>query len=149
MLTLEYIKEHVLEEPYERETCELLDNRDLKRLIVFYPVSEYEDFGFELSKNATSIPEVVPYTREKVLEYLKNDLEFAFEKALAQRGISTQLLWEVIKMWMWVLEDELVHFSHYEYYGLPLFKAVAVKYGLNNPIGDDTGSEEKYSGKSW
>jgi deoxycytidylate deaminase len=28
---------------------------------------------------------------------------------------------------------------------LPLFKATTVKYGLPNPIGDDTGTEQKYS----
>jgi hypothetical protein len=30
-------------------------------------------------------------------------------------------------------------------YGLPIFKATAQKYGFNNPIGEDTGSEEKYN----
>jgi hypothetical protein len=30
-------------------------------------------------------------------------------------------------------------------YGLPLFKATALKYGFNNPIGDDLGSEDKYN----
>ena len=30
-------------------------------------------------------------------------------------------------------------------YGLPLLKAVAVKYGFKNPIGDDEGTEDKYS----
>jgi len=29
-------------------------------------------------------------------------------------------------------------------YGLPLFKATAIKYGFPNPIGDDSGSERKY-----
>jgi hypothetical protein len=28
---------------------------------------------------------------------------------------------------------------------LPLYKAVALKYGFPNPIGDDAGTEEKYS----
>ena len=30
-------------------------------------------------------------------------------------------------------------------YGLPIFKATAVKYGFENPIGEDTGSEKKYN----
>lgn len=29
-------------------------------------------------------------------------------------------------------------------YGLPLFKATAVKYGWDNPIGEDSGRERKY-----
>jgi len=38
--------------------------------------------------------------------------------------------------------------SEYAQYGLPLFKATAVKYGFSNWIGDDTGSEDKYAA-SW
>ena len=40
---------------------------------------------------------------------------------------------------------------HYEYamYGLPLFKATAVKYGWDNPIGEDTGTEEYYAEEDW
>lgn len=32
----------------------------------------------------------------------------------------------------------------YAFYGLPLFKATAVKYGWDNPIGEDSGRERKY-----
>lgn len=41
---------------------------------------------------------------------------------------------------MKTLED----FDSYAMYGLPLFKATAVKYGFDNPIGDDTGAEDYY-----
>lgn len=34
--------------------------------------------------------------------------------------------------------------NDYRFYGLPLFKATAVKYGWNNPIGEDSGREKKY-----
>lgn len=30
-------------------------------------------------------------------------------------------------------------------YGLPIFKATAVKYGFENPIGDDSGPEAEYN----
>jgi hypothetical protein len=45
-----------------------------------------------------------------------------------------------------VLFRSLANFPEEDYamYGLPLFKAVAVKYGWNNPIGNDSGSEDKY-----
>lgn len=33
----------------------------------------------------------------------------------------------------------------YAFYGLPLFKATAVKYGWDNPIGEDSGREKKYN----
>lgn len=32
--------------------------------------------------------------------------------------------------------------NDYRFYGLPLFKATAVKYGWNNPIGEDSGREK-------
>lgn len=35
--------------------------------------------------------------------------------------------------------------NDYRFYGLPLFKAMAVKYGWNNPIGEDSGREKKYN----
>ena len=35
--------------------------------------------------------------------------------------------------------------NDYRFYRLPLFKATAVKYGWNNPIGEDSGREKKYN----
>ena len=56
-------------------------------------------------------------------------------------------MYQVVSTWNWILEEGLENFSinNYAQYGLPLFKATAVKYGFNNPIGDDSGSEYKYS----
>lgn len=34
--------------------------------------------------------------------------------------------------------------NDYRFYRLPLFKATAVKYGWDNPIGEDSGRERKY-----
>ena len=47
-------------------------------------------------------------------------------------------------MWLWVLDDELDDFEEYTMYGLPLFKAVSLKYGFENMIGEEKGSELKY-----
>jgi len=38
----------------------------------------------------------------------------------------------------------LENFDSYAMYGLPLYKATALKYGFKNPIGDDDGDEEEY-----
>jgi hypothetical protein len=69
---------------------------------------------------------------------------------LDKRGISAGLMYEVVKMWMWVLEDDLQNHNEEDYaqYGLPLLKAVAVKYEFKNEIGDDYGNEWKYSTES-
>jgi hypothetical protein len=49
-------------------------------------------------------------------------------------------------MWLWILEvDAEFDTVDYAQYGLPIFKAVAVKYGFPNPIGDDNGDEPKYA----
>jgi len=72
-------------------------------------------------------------------------LKFAFEKALDQRGISASLMYDVISMWNWILEEGLENFEEYPQYGLPLFKATALKYGFENPIGEDNGYEYKYA----
>jgi hypothetical protein len=79
------------------------------------------------------------------LPNIEEDVEFGFEKALNQRGISSSLMYEVVSMWNWILEEGLEDFDDYAQYGLPLFKATAVKYGFDNPIGDDSGDESHYA----
>jgi hypothetical protein len=81
----------------------------------------------------------------KRLPNIEEDVEFGFEKALNQRGISSSLMYEVVSMWNWILEEGLEDFDDYAQYGLPLFKATAVKYGFDNPIGDDSGDESHYA----
>ena len=121
-----------------------LDGRDYSRLVEFFPHSEWTHFGFKLAAGADP-PEPKPWSREAVLAQLADDLAFGFEKALNKRGISAGLMYEVVKTWMWVLGDELASFDDYAQYGLPLFKAVAVKYGMDNPIGEDAGDEPSYA----
>jgi len=134
MKTLEEIKAG-----YKSNT---LDGRDLHRLAQFIPEAELADFGLELKEGATHSH--IPLTRDAVLAQLKHDVEFGFKKALDQRGISAGLMYEVVKMWNWVLDEGMETFDSYPMYGLPLFKATAVKYGFLNPIGEDTGAESKY-----
>lgn len=89
---------------------------------------------------------VVEFTRENVLKQLEEDVRFGFEKALNQRGISASLMFECVMMWNYILEEGLESWGEddYAFYGLPLFKATAVKYGWDNPIGEDSGRERKY-----
>lgn len=120
-----------------------LDGRDMSRLCNFFDHSEWPEFGCTLAEGATP-PTPTPYTEESVKAQLARDVAFGFEKALNQRGLSAGMMYEVVKMWMAVLEDELKDHNDYAQYGLPLFRAVAVKYGFENPIGDDLGNESKY-----
>lgn len=136
MKTLEQIKE------LYKSKC--MDGRDIDRLVDFYPVSEWEHFGFKLKEGATP-PIPLAFTRENIISKLKDDVEFGFEKALNKRGISSSFMAEVVQMWNWILEEGLEDFDEYPMYGLPIFKATAVKYGFDNPIGDDSGSEPQYN----
>lgn len=136
-------RKQILEAIETGKKSECMDGRDFSRLCNYFPVKDWEKLGFSL-KEGEKPPKAKPLTEQNILKQLKSDLEFAFEKALDQRGISSSFMHEVIKMWMWVLEDPLQNFDEYAQYGLPLYKAVALKYKLKNPIGEDYGNESRY-----
>lgn len=122
-----------------------LDGRDLGRLAQFIAEDELPKFGVELKEEYIGKHKAIQFTRENVLHQLEKDVEFGFEKALNQRGLSAGLMYEVVAMWNWILGEGLEGFDDYAQYGLPLFKATAVKYGFDNPIGEDSGDESKYA----
>ena len=140
MKTLEYIAEN------RKSRC--LDGRDFNRLAQFIPFGMLPKFGIEPNDEWNDKEKwdahIKPFTRENILKQLEKDVAFGFEKALNKRGISSSLMYEVVQMWNWILEEGLEDFDDYPMYGLPLFKATAVKYGFVNPIGGDTGSEDEY-----
>lgn len=121
----------------------VLDDRFGSRLAKFLTEEQLEKIGFKYDGDEP-YPEPKEWTRENILEQLKSDVEFGFEKALDQRGISAGLMFYVVLRWNQVLEEGLENYpeENYAMYGLPLFKATAVKYGWENPIGDDNGDEE-------
>lgn len=120
-----------------------IDGRDASRLIDFLPVEDWEKYGFKLKDGESHTPK--EWTRENIIEQLKSDVAFGFEKALNQRGISSSLMYGVVQMWNWILEDGLEDFDEYAQYGLPLFKATALQYGFPNPIGEHAGDESEYA----
>lgn len=136
-------KEQILDTIKNGKVSECIDGRDFSRLGLYFKVKDWEYLGLSLKDGATP-PTPKELTKENILKSLESDLTFGFEKALNCRGISSSLMYEVIKMWLWVLDDPLQNFDNYPMYGLPLFKAVAIKYGYDNPIGDDQGNESKY-----
>jgi hypothetical protein len=135
------------EQVVKEYTSVILDGRDLDRLADFWPEEELPQLGFRVLEGKEGEHKHKEWAKENILKQLEHDVAFGFEKALNQRGISSQLMFYVVKMWNWILEEGLEDFSdeNYAQYGLPLFKATAVKYGFNNPIGEDLGNEYKYS----
>jgi len=148
MKTLEQLAKLAEEKKFESQ-C--LDGRDFSRLCQFIPFNLLDKFGIQPNEEYNSEEKwnenLIPFTRENVLKQLERDVEFGFEKALDKRGISSSFMFNVVKMWNWILEEGLEDWSSDDYamYGLPLFKATAVKYGFDNPIGDDRGDEDEYS----
>lgn len=121
-----------------------LDDRFGKRLCDFLTVKQAKELGFTFVEGY--VHKKKAWTEKNVLAQLERDVAFGFEKALDRRGISAGLMNAVVQSWCKVL-DNGIDPSKYPYpmYGLPLLKAVAVKYGFDNPIGDDEGTEDKYS----
>jgi len=148
MKTLEQLAKLAEEQKFESH-C--LDGRDFSRLAMFIPFNLLDKFGITPNEDYNDEKkwneQIIPFTRENVLKQLERDVDFGFEKALDKRGISSSFMFNVVKMWNWILEEGLEDWDsdNYAMYGLPLFKATAVKYGFDNPIGDDTGSEDYYN----
>jgi len=138
MKTLQQLKER---------GSQAFDGRDFNRLAQFIPEAELADYGLSMGAEHAGKHTHKEFTRENILAQLKDDVEFGFEKALNQRGISASCMFHVVDMWNWVLEEGLENYDAdkgYAQYGLPLFKATAIEYDFPNPIGDDVGDEAKY-----
>lgn len=130
---------------YKSET---IDGRDLSRLAKYLPEDKLSTLGISLKPEYVGKHIQIEFSRDNILKDLESDVAFGFEKALNQRGLSAGMMFEVVSMWNWILEEGLEDFSdgNYSMYGLPLFKATALKYDFPNPIGEDSGTEHKYSG---
>lgn len=124
-------------------TC--IDGRDVVRLGAFVPEEDLKRLALTANSESNDPHTPLNWTRDNILEQLRRDVEFGFQKALDQRGISSDAMHSCVMMWNDILEEGLEGVGEYAQYGLPLFKATAVKYGWPNPIGDDSGAEDKYA----
>lgn len=120
-----------LTEMYKQNT---FDGRDISRLTRFLTEEEMGKLGFELKDEYKGKHKPVEFNRENILAALESDVEFGLEKARNQRGISSSLMFRVVMMWNWILEEGLEDWDEDNYapYGMPLFKATADKYGFNS-----------------
>lgn len=134
-------------------TSQCLDDRDFDRLANFIPYNMLEDFNMEPKEEYDNEEKwnekVIESTRENVLKQLEKDVAIGFEEALNQRCVTSYLMFECVKLWNYILEEGLEDWDedNYGWYGLPYFKATAVKYGWDNPIGEDKGCESKYDSR--
>lgn len=73
---------------------------------------------------------VVPLSEENVIALMQEYIDFAFEKAYSQRGISaSRSMWK-FELWLWVLEDTEINCKEYSDYGIANLKRITEKYNL-------------------
>ena len=95
------------------------------------------------SEEQTKLDTCIELTRENVLRALEISVKEGFEKALlADKHAQVDFI--AAEKFNWILEEGLEDFQEYPLFGLPLFKATALKYGFPNPIADDKGNEYYY-----
>ena len=100
------------------------------RLCQFLTEEQGKALGFVVKEGCTwDAP--IPFTEENVLKQLEKDIKFGWEKACGNRGISAEFMYEVVKGWCKILENEFADWEEYAPYGTPLFLAVAKKYGFD------------------
>lgn len=111
------------------------DGRDKSRFARFVPFEDCPKAGLEPNDgiDATSWGDVVPWTEEKILEQLKDDVLFGYEKATGQRGLSANCMFYVVNMWCILLENGLEEDS-YSNYGVEFFQKVATHYGWEKEL---------------
>ncbi len=135
----------------EEKPSSAFDGRDINRLSEFLTEEELKSVGVTLKEEyqGKHVPSI-EWTLENVTKALERDLEFAFDKALGKRGLSASAMFDVIKMWAFILESKHLEDadSNYAQYGLPFLKQIAVEFNLPNPIGDDNGDEYGYSSEA-
>lgn len=131
MLSIDYVKEHISEIEFENYIGE---RRFTKRFLDFLPTSEWEKFGYGYKGEEEYIPK--EWTEENIIAQLKADLDFAIEKATNHRGISSSLMYDVLKSWCIVLENGLEK-TEYGWYGDKLIKAIDEYYGFGLYVEDE------------
>lgn len=123
--------------------CEAIVNPNTREII------DYFDGSFAHAICGDCENEVIISNVEEV----KHEIDLRFHEFVERTGkepeyVECQIVWKetgddkraTIKLSLSINDDD----NDYAFYGLPLFKATAVKYGWDNPIGEDSGRERKY-----
>lgn len=111
-----------------------LDDRFGIRFAQFLTIEQLKQIGFEIKDEyiETHNDNIEEWNRDNILRQLEQDVKFGWEKACDERGISSNLMFDVVRSWNKVLEEGLENWNenNYEDYGKPLFIATSQKYGF-------------------
>jgi len=121
MRTVNEIKERV-----EQQRKDYIDSVMIQTCGGIHPLQEYvPEFFIEGHQDKAT-----PLTRENIIAQMQDYIDFAFEKAENQRGISAERsIWK-FKQWLWVLEDDSIPTDNYCDYGIEILKCITEKYKL-------------------
>lgn len=123
MKSLDYVKNHIDE--FEKD--DFVDRRFTRRFLQFIPTDEWETYGFRYTGTEPYAPK--EWTKENILAQLREDVEFGYEKAINERGISSELMAMVVEAWCNVLENGLDLDGDDGWYHIRQFITVAKHYG--------------------
>ena len=99
-----------------------LGYRDINRLLKYLSYEEAVECLGDVFKEGVeeNWEEAQTWNAENIEADMRRALDFAFEKAIGQRGISASLMHTVMTMWLWVIQDQdLLDECYYTNYGLP------------------------------
>lgn len=111
----------------DRRNYRSVDRRFTKRFLQFFPTDEWETYGFRYTGTDPYVPK--EWTEENILAQLMDDVEFGYEKAMNERGISSELMAMVVEAWCNVLENGLDLDGNDGPYHIRQFTTVAKHYG--------------------
>lgn len=148
MRTIEEIKS-LIREPENK--CDIFSHTYYTTEAVIDFLTEQEiielGMGVELKYEYKGKHIPIEFTKENIMKKLEVHVCKGFKSALDKISLYAQMEYNIVCTLNWILDEGLDNFKEYKYYGLPVFKATALKYGFNNPIGQDTGLEDKYKYK--
>lgn len=125
MKTLDEVRErveHARDDFEDSFMCQLCDG--VHPLMAFIP---------EMYKEECK-DECLDLTTENVIAQMQAYIDFAYEKAEGQRGISaSRSMWRY-KQWLWILEDTEIDCDDFCDYGISALGLISEKYNLTPEV---------------
>jgi len=121
MRTVNEIKERV-----EQQRKDYIDSVMIQICGGMHPLQEYvPEFFIEGHQD-----DATPLTRENIIAAMQDYIDFAFEKARNQRGISAERsIWKYTQ-WLWALDDTSIDVDNYSDYGIGILNQIVDEYKL-------------------
>jgi len=121
---------------------------DRMALALFVPEDQLKKLDFSVREGHEGKHDPLAWTEEVVKEELTNSIAFGFQMAIEVEVLTAYDNLEAALFLAWVLDVEFDPAfkspTGSGISGITAYKALAAHFGLPNPLGDDTGMEEKY-----